>query len=210
MIDAETRVVDLDDDTITEKHAGRLPAVLHPKHRAQRPGRAPENDHHANRRRIRRAATGLAVDSGTGDVSLHLRLHGEGRGGPKPESARNRKRRSALVLVLLSWHSTLTSTQTCCANEWRNTGPPAGSSIPAGPAGRSEPGGGWRSRTRAPWSKPRWMGCSTTHRLEPIQSLTSRSPQSVPGVPEGVLNPRDTWANKNAYDSQGRRISWKI
>ena len=32
-------------------------------------------------------------------------------------------------------------------------------------------------------------------------------PQSVPGVPSEVLNPRNTWSNSSAYDEQARKLA---
>lgn len=32
-------------------------------------------------------------------------------------------------------------------------------------------------------------------------------PQSCPNVPSEVLNPRDTWADKDAYDKQADRLA---
>jgi phosphoenolpyruvate carboxykinase (ATP) len=32
-------------------------------------------------------------------------------------------------------------------------------------------------------------------------------PQSVPGVPAEVLNPRDTWSDKEAYDKKAAQLA---
>ena len=32
-------------------------------------------------------------------------------------------------------------------------------------------------------------------------------PQSCPDVPSEIMNPRDTWADKDAYDAQAKKLS---
>ena len=43
------------------------------------------------------------------------------------------------------------------------------------------------------------------YETEPFFGL--RIPKSVPDVPSSVLNPRNAWANKSAYDEQARKLS---
>ena len=45
-------------------------------------------------------------------------------------------------------------------------------------------------------------------RTDPVFNL--EVPTVCPGVPEGVLNPRDTWANKNAYDSKAGELAGRF
>jgi phosphoenolpyruvate carboxykinase (ATP) len=42
-------------------------------------------------------------------------------------------------------------------------------------------------------------------RQEPVFGL--HVPQSCPGVPPGILNPRDTWEDPRLYDEKGRELA---
>jgi phosphoenolpyruvate carboxykinase (ATP) len=48
--------------------------------------------------------------------------------------------------------------------------------------------------------------------LDDVETATApffglQIPTSVPGVPAEVLNPRDTWADKDAYDAKARELA---
>ncbi len=48
----------------------------------------------------------------------------------------------------------------------------------------------------------------TDYRTDPIFEL--QVPQSVPDVPTELLNPRDTWRDKNAYEMQARQLAERM
>jgi phosphoenolpyruvate carboxykinase (ATP) len=46
---------------------------------------------------------------------------------------------------------------------------------------------------------------AATYRTDPIFNLAV--PASVPGVPDSILTPRDTWHDAAAYDAQAARLA---
>ena len=54
-----------------------------------------------------------------------------------------------------------------------------------------------------PRSTANWTKCPTE--LDPIFGLPM--PVACPGVPDEVLNPRNTWADKDAYDRKARELA---
>ena len=83
----ENVVLDLDDPLADvrrghdhREHPRQLPDRLHPEPRAGRHGRAPEDGHLPDGRRLRRAAADRAAHAAAGDVPLPLGLHRQGRG----------------------------------------------------------------------------------------------------------------------------------
>jgi phosphoenolpyruvate carboxykinase (ATP) len=61
---------------------------------------------------------------------------------------------------------------------------------------------GW---TGGPYGEGSRMKLAYTRAMAPVFGL--QIPTSVPGVPTEVLNPRDTWADKDAYDAQARKLA---
>ena len=119
-------------------------------------GRPPEDDRHADRRRVRRACRRSRSSRATGDVSLPLRLHRQGR---RHRTRRQRAAGDVLDLLRRAVHGAPSDGLREAARRkidehdvecWLvNTGWTGG---PYGVGTR------WRSRTRARWSTPRSKG----------------------------------------------------
>ena len=109
------RVPDFDDGSLTENTRCAYPLDFIPN--ASTTGRAghPKNDHHADRRRLRRDAADRQADAGAGDVPLPLRLHRQGRRHRKAASP-SRKRPSRPASARRSCRAIRPNMATCCAS----------------------------------------------------------------------------------------------
>jgi phosphoenolpyruvate carboxykinase (ATP) len=67
------------------------------------------------------------------------------------------------------------------------------------------------SRMKLPYTRA-MVRAALDGRLDDVETATVplfnlEIPRSVPGVPDSVLNPRDTWADKDAFDAQARKLA---
>ena len=77
--DEATRTLDVDSDAKTENTRSAYPLEFIPNIVPGSRGRSSQDDHHADGRRVRRAAADLEALARTGDVPFSLGLHREGR-----------------------------------------------------------------------------------------------------------------------------------
>ena len=189
------------------EHARRVQARADRQCAADQAGRPPERDRDAHRRRVRDPAADRATDPRPGALLLPLRLHREGRGH------RDRRHRAAGdVLDLLrrarSCRRSRPCTRACSARSSTLIRTrPSGSSTRAGRAARSARGTGCRSRRRA-----RLLRAALEEGLRSVEYRTDPTfgfevPVSVPGVDAGLLDPRSTWRDPDAYDRKARELA---
>ena len=172
--------------------------------------RPPVDDHLPDRRRVRRAAADLAADPRPGDVPLHQRLHGQ--------AGRHRGRRQGAnghVLDLLrgAVHAAppVASTRRCSASGMDRHDVPVwlvNTGWSGGPYGRRRADEHRPHAADGPRRAQR--RCSTTCRRGPIRPSASRCRPPAPTCPTEVLWPRDTWADKDAYDRQARKLAGDV
>ena len=131
------------------EYALRLSARFHPQCLGERAGRPPEKHHHADGRRLWRAAADRKADPGAGNVPLPVRLYRQGR---RHRKGRDRAAGDLLHLFRRALHAAppFANTAICCATSSPGTASIAGWSTPAGPAAPTAPAGACRSPRRAP------------------------------------------------------------
>ncbi len=204
-LDPELRMPDFDDDRKTENT--RIAYPLHFIANASSTGRAghPEERHHADLRRVRRAAADRQARSGAGDVSLPVRLHRQGRGH---REGRHRAAGDLLDLLRRAVHAAASDRlRQSAARPGRSAIMSiAGSSTRAGPAAGSASAGACRSASRAACCTAALDGSlhDADFRTDPHFGLAV--PQEVPGVEPHILDPVKTWRNKGEFAETAGRL----
>ena len=168
--------------------------------------RPPDRRHLPDLRRVRRAAAGQPADAGAGDVPLHQRLHGEGR---RHRGGRDGAAGDVLALLRrpVPGLAPDASTPSCSPRRCSSTRP----DVWLVNTGWS--GGAYGIGKRIKLAHTRAI-IDAIHSGALATRPTERDPvfgfdvvTACPGVPTEILIPRDTWADKAAYDEAARRLA---
>ena len=187
------------------KHPHRLPAAFHRQRLADGARRPAEERHHADLRRVRRAAADRQARSGAGDVSLPQRLYREGGGHGE---GRHRAAGDVLDLLRRAVHAAAPDglRQSACATSSRrhhvdcwlvNTGWTGG-----------KVGVGRRMPIRV---TRRLLAAALDGSLHKADFRTDPHfglavPEQVPGVEPHILDPIRTWRSKGEFAETAGRL----
>ena len=171
-----------------------------------RPRRPSQECDHADGGCLRRAAADLAADPQPGHVSLPVRLHRQGGGhgkGPGQGAAAD-----FLHLLRRALHAAPS------VRIWQPAARPDRRSIGADCwlVNTGWTGGAFGTGSRMPIKATRALlnaaldGSLANVEMRIDPHFKFRVPVAVPGVDAKILNPRDTWADKAAYDAQARKL----
>ncbi len=204
VFDERTRALNVDSDEKTENTRAAYPLEYIPNIVASSKARPSLDDHHADGRRVRRAAADREAVARAGDVSFPLRLHGQGR---RHRARRQRAASNVFNVLRRAVHGPSSDRLRALLGRkidehdvscWLvNTGWTGG---PYGVGHRMS-----IAHTRAMVNAAIEGRIPGEYETEPFFGLAI--PKSVPGVPQEVLNPRNAWADKAAYDEQARKLS---
>ena len=205
VIDPQTRELDLDDASLTENTRSAYPVNFVPNFVKSGMAGHPTNDRDAHRRRVRRAAADREAHAGAGDVSLPLRLHREGR---RHRARRARHRRDVLDVLRRAVHGAPSDGYAKLLGERI-----AQHEVDCWLVNTGWTGGGYGVGSRMKIAYTRAMvNAAIEGRLsgvaferEPFFGLAI--PSEVPDVPTDVLNPRNAWSDKAAYDAQAKHLA---
>ena len=188
------------------EHARRVPHRVHPERQDPLHRRPPDRRDLPHVRRVRRAAAGQRAVAGAGDVSLHQRLHGQGR---RHRDGRDRAAGHVLA-VLRRAVPRLASEQVRRAA--RGEDAQAQRARLAGQhrlerRRRTASASASASKTRARSSTRSTAARSRTRRPSAIRCSASTSSPRFPACRAEILRPRESWADKAAYDASAKKLA---
>ena len=187
------------------EHARLLSAGLHSQRLDLGHGRHAGEHRHADGRRFRRAAADLASVAGAGDVPLSLRLHRARR-----RHGKGRDRAAGHLLDLLRRAVHASPPHRLRQDAGREDGPSTCEVL----AGQHRLVGRRLRRRRAHVDPayPRHGAGGARRTLATVASAADphfgmQVPNTCPDVPGEVLNPKNTWKDKKAYESAARDVA---
>ena len=202
----EARALDLDDDSHTENTRASYPIDFIPNASATRHRRPARQRHHADGRRLRRAAAAEPAHAGAGHVPLPLRLH-RARGGHRGRACASRRPPSPPASARRSCRAIPPSTRACCAT----ASPRAACCCWLVNTGWS--GGAYGTGERISIAHTRALvhaaldGALKRAPMRPDPAFGLLVPEACPGVPREVLQPRNAWRDKRAYDETAAEVA---
>ena len=206
VIDPVTRELDLDDASLTENTRGAYPISYIPNASESGIAGHPKNIINADLRCVWRHAADRQTHAGTGHVSFPVRLYGESRRNGKGLGQRAAGNLLNLFRRTLHAAPSVGLWKSLEAEDRRSFRRLLGWSIRAGRGG--EYGVGERMPIKVTRAL---LNAALDGSLANAPTLTDPNfgfevPTACEGVPREILNPRETWTDKAAYDAKAQHL----